>query len=256
MSKQRNHNLTPQKETLIPAYWEKWRKIAFSTQSIDKNKNREVVQILYSLVDYEMPQIIFCHSPYAAINEMLLMNSSNRLLFESFVEDVLNMIRHELQYFWKQIFLEPINHYSPEKFLSYLENPDIPSELNCPNQDCFNILDTMLKHNQSELVWQLWVKEISFQPISSFDWMYTAATFDFFISELDCYHNPEVYKVVKQVVIECGMIFPFDKVCFVCDRPIKLSLDTENRLHAKDEPAIQFADGFSLYSNHDIVSIF
>jgi hypothetical protein len=38
----------------------------------------------------------------------------------------------------------------------------------------------------------------------------------------------------------------------ICDRPIKLSLDDENRLHAEGEPAIQFADGYTLYSYHGV----
>jgi hypothetical protein len=45
---------------------------------------------------------------------------------------------------------------------------------------------------------------------------------------------------------------PFEKVCFVCERPTKISLDTEYRLHAEGEPAIQFADGYSLYSYHGV----
>ncbi|BBD62106.1 hypothetical protein NIES2109_49440 [Nostoc sp. HK-01] len=180
------------------------------------------------------------------------MSSSNNRLFETFVDDVLNIVRREIQYFWNQTILDPINSYSQEYFIKYLENPDIPSELDCPRQDDFNILDTIFKHNQSELVWQLWSKKISFQTISPFDWMYTSATFDFFISELDCYYNPEIYQVIEQVVLASGIIFLFDQYCFVCDRPTTLSLDSEHRLHAEDKPAIQFADGFSIYSSHGV----
>ncbi|MBD2474517.1 MULTISPECIES: DUF6745 domain-containing protein [Nostocaceae] len=252
MSKPRNYKLTPEKSALIPAYWDKWQKIAFSTKRIDQNKNRELVKILYSLVDYDLPEIIFCPSPYAAINEMLIMNTSNYSLLDIFVEDLINMIRQELKYFWKQISLEAILSDSDKKFINYLENPDVPSELNCPREDDFNILDTILKHNQAELVWQLWLKKVYWKAISSFDWMYTAATFDFFISELDCYHNPEVSSVVEQLVLESGTVFPFEQYCFICDRPTKLFLDTEHRLHAENKPAIQFTDGFSIYSSHGV----
>jgi hypothetical protein len=51
------------------------------------------------------------------------------------------------------------------------------------------------------------------------------------------------------------MYYFFDEdtslIC-VCDRPIKLSFDQEYRLHAEAEPAIQFGDGYSLYSYHGV----
>jgi hypothetical protein len=51
------------------------------------------------------------------------------------------------------------------------------------------------------------------------------------------------------------MYYFFDEdtslIC-VCDRPIKLCLNNENLLHAEGEPAIQFADNYSLYSYHGV----
>jgi hypothetical protein len=53
-------------------------------------------------------------------------------------------------------------------------------------------------------------------------------------------------------VKHCGWIFFFEKIAIVCDRPLKLCFDRENRLHAEAEPALQFADGYSLYSYHGV----
>lgn len=44
----------------------------------------------------------------------------------------------------------------------------------------------------------------------------------------------------------------FKEVCLICDRPTKLFFDNQNRLHAQGKPAIQYADGFSLYSYHGV----
>lgn len=38
----------------------------------------------------------------------------------------------------------------------------------------------------------------------------------------------------------------------MCDRPRILSFDNEQRLHAEGTPAIQFADGFSVYAYHGV----
>lgn len=52
------------------------------------------------------------------------------------------------------------------------------------------------------------------------------------------------------LVANCGWIYPFANTCIVCDRPRILSFDSQHRLHAEGGPAIQFADGYSLYSYH------
>jgi hypothetical protein len=51
----------------------------------------------------------------------------------------------------------------------------------------------------------------------------------------------------------CSWIYPFEKTCIVCDRPTQLSIDSEQRLHAEAEPAIQFADGYTLYAYHGVI---
>jgi hypothetical protein len=45
---------------------------------------------------------------------------------------------------------------------------------------------------------------------------------------------------------------PFEKICLVCDRPLHLRFDSANELHAEGEPAIAFADGYSLYFHHGV----
>jgi len=58
--------------------------------------------------------------------------------------------------------------------------------------------------------------------------------------------------VLQSIMNNCERIVPLEKVCLICDRPTKLSFDSEYRLHAEGEPAILFADGYSLYSYHGI----
>ncbi|WP_293147374.1 MULTISPECIES: DUF6745 domain-containing protein [unclassified Microcoleus] len=57
---------------------------------------------------------------------------------------------------------------------------------------------------------------------------------------------------LKQLLEECGSIIPFEKICYACDRPRHLRFDSENRLHAEAEPAIEFADGWNFYYYHGV----
>lgn len=62
----------------------------------------------------------------------------------------------------------------------------------------------------------------------------------------------ELLRCKQQVFEECGWILPFEKICVICDRPLHLRFDSENRLHAEGESAIAFADGYSLYFHHGV----
>ncbi len=44
----------------------------------------------------------------------------------------------------------------------------------------------------------------------------------------------------------------FDKVCFVSDRPTKLSLDERDRPHSLAGPAIEYSDGYAIYAFHGV----
>ncbi|WP_442948266.1 hypothetical protein [Nostoc sp.] len=39
-------------------------------------------------------------------------------------------------------------------------------------------------------------------------------------------------------------------MCIISNRPSMIRLDEQNNIHAEHLPAIQFADGFSVYANH------
>jgi internalin A len=62
----------------------------------------------------------------------------------------------------------------------------------------------------------------------------------------------KIHLFQKQLFEECGWIIPFEKICYVCDRPRHLRFDSQNRLHAEGEPAIEFADGWNFYYYHGV----
>ena len=62
----------------------------------------------------------------------------------------------------------------------------------------------------------------------------------------------EIHRCQKLLFEHCGFIFPFEKICVVCDRPRHLRFDSQNRLHAEGEPAIEFADGWNFYYYHRV----
>jgi len=53
-----------------------------------------------------------------------------------------------------------------------------------------------------------------------------------------------------RVAKSCGWWWPFDRAIILTERPVALHLDPQQRLHNADGPAIEYADGFALYSWH------
>lgn len=83
-------------------------------------------------------------------------------------------------------------------------------------------------------------------------WAVTGSWMDYAISVLNVIYNPEQWEVYQSLVSHCGWTFPYEGICLVCERPTKLSFDSDYRLHAEGEPAIEFADGYRLYYQHGV----
>ncbi|MBD2186306.1 DUF6745 domain-containing protein [Aerosakkonema funiforme] len=73
-------------------------------------------------------------------------------------------------------------------------------------------------------------------------------TIDFCISVLNCDYDRQKWSALQSLVQDCGWVFPLERACLVCDRPRQMRYDSENRLHAEGEPAIEFADGYRVYA--------
>jgi hypothetical protein len=55
------------------------------------------------------------------------------------------------------------------------------------------------------------------------------------------------------VARHCGWWLPFDCLTICCERPCRLQLDADRRLHDDKEPALAFRDGYALYADHGVV---
>lgn len=76
---------------------------------------------------------------------------------------------------------------------------------------------------------------------------------EFSIDEIDCSHNARFWAAFRALVHHCGWVFLRKDVCLVCDRPTKYAFDAQGNYHGFVEPAIAYADGFSVYVHHGTV---
>lgn len=231
-------NLTLAQKGLISDYREKWRAIALSPGPIDPEKATAAINAAYGAIGKPAPQIVFFDSPYRAFRKpQNILASLRGALFRGKIEDRLGIkqtssVRTGLENQFSSEGFAPIKRLLWSLLGSQLArqvgNPvwhQLRSQLDCPNDNCI----------QPEL------------------WAYQAGVVDFCISVLNCEYDLTKWQALQSVVKECGWIFPWEKICYVCDRPTKISFDRQRLIHAETEPAILFADGFKVYAYHGTV---
>jgi hypothetical protein len=230
-------NLTPEQRAIFIEYAQKWAVIVNSTHPLNPSQAAAAVKAAYITVGLEVPEIIFCSSPRSAITQLKSLKFpllSQHELMERLYEKIKNVV-----YLLNLIeFIREIGLGIDER-----ENDIFPIgrwEIHLLHELFFDVdydeYSTDIVVNRASLAEDMCAAE-------------------FFIAEFSMVFSQEIQKALesfKQLLAECGWIIPFEKVCYVCSRPTKLSLDSEYRLHAEGESAIAFSDGYKLYSYHGV----
>ena len=213
------------------------KRLTLSTKPIDAQKATEAVKVAYATINgLEEPEVIIYSSPGDACLQIFNCR----------------LHRPGKQLDWKSISLSIVGEFaSPAVWQYELEHMKIESEadslmselveeyaaLSGPGfyADSFHLMEFL------GIPTTLLLKEIYLTEL--------------YISSLGInlsQKTQEILRSQKQLWEHCGWIFPFEKICYVCDRPRHLRFDSQNRLHAEAEPAIEFADGWNFYYYHGV----
>lgn len=248
--------LTEEQEAALAFYQDKWRSVALLTEPIDPEKVVAVIKAAYAASDFPEPEILFYSNPLIAIQQILAI--------ENFREYTGRIIRSK---FSKRVFdhlLKTMKRQLDEKLFITLRNKSLYSEFphywteSNPIVSAFPL--NVERCTESQLFADLAKPEFEFTNICNFlltlsrpaGWASWGCMFDFCISVLELQHDKQKWKVLQELIQNSGFIFLFEKICVACDRPSKLSFDQQNMLHAEEEPALQFPDGYSVYARHGI----
>ncbi|MEC4891678.1 MAG: hypothetical protein SAL07_00520 [Oscillatoria sp. PMC 1051.18] len=310
--------LTSEQRALIPVYQEKWRKIAFSTEAINKQQATQAVKEIYQVIGKKTPAVRFFSSPeilkqeiFSQPPEQLAQELGAPILtipstFELFLGELNEQIETQL---WQELterlaFQERLGAMMQVTGIIWTqiaENSEQIAQLQeylfWEQQQQF-IRDQLRKLPGGDLLiqlgdWQwemlgkpLWEgvgepllnkfmsqpeirewEQTYIQPIlgissslgltlnlfrSNFD-VFLASVVDYCISVLECEVDARKWLRLKSLIIECGWFLPFERTCWVLERPNQLSFDSENRLHAEGKAAIKYTDGYSIYLYRGVV---
>ena len=233
-------NLSFEQETLIPVFTEKWLKIAFSEDNIDRDRAKNTINTAYAFMGYSEPEILFFESIESiAQNIQLLLEAKIPNLHKQAQEPVLKRIGNKLgkpfsshfQGLYRQLCVEVgseyfalirnqlgLDLYEKEKYFYQMYDytthhcsEKIKQNLNFDNYELKFISSDKLKNK---------LQDKFFDSIFS-NSFYTADCLfiDYCHEVLNCNCNSVVWNILKSLCADCGlMMIPFQSICLVCDR--------------------------------------
>ena len=227
------------------------KRLTLSTTPIDGQKATEAIKVAYAAIGLEEPSVIICSSPRDAYLQIF-----NRLKgdhSQNCSDEYSNRLGKNLEQEW----MSPVEEFASPGVWEYeLSCMTIDPEADSTLSSLINeLVDSYVRSEQT--MWNVFLNNLLSlkfpdTPTALFKEIYLT---QLYISSL-CLNlsqkAQEIFRCQKLLFEHCGFIFPFEKICFVCDRPRHLRFDSQNRLHAEGEPAIEFADGWNFYYYHGV----
>jgi len=240
--------LTAEQAALTPIYREKWRQIGLSIAPVDRPIATAAINTAYHIIGLGEPEIIFCDSPYIALEAL------ERLRIRDSGLETGSEIRDKIHNELYDTLRSQLDRKLENQIYSQLYNPlyaQLMSQFQIHVKD--KVFDKLAKKLGGRFH-QFFVN-ITYNN----NWILSELSachgswIDFCIEVLELECDRSLYSAFKGLVENCGSIYPFEKKCFVCDRPRRLNFDSEYLLHAEGKPAIEFADNFKVYSYHGVL---
>ncbi|MBD1838778.1 leucine-rich repeat domain-containing protein [Coleofasciculus sp. FACHB-501] len=234
--------------SLLRSLQQKWRTL--STKPIDVQKAKKAIKSAYRMIGKEEAEVLFCRSPQAGCTQLFnLLKIDNTPEEQTFgqMKSLLvwgESLSKQLQWFLEGLPCQALwNHIRNE-----IAPEQIELELTAGDEEAWWELDELI-NNSPELIRadsSSFLAEDMY-PVTPTEFFKQIYATEFYVSSLGVtldQKTQEAFDCLNQLFEHCGLIFPFEKVCVVCDRPTKILLDNQNRLHAEGEAVIQFADGW------------
>jgi internalin A len=227
------------------------KRFALSTTPIDGQKATEAIKVAYAAIGLEEPSVIICSSPRDAYLQIL-----NRLKGEhsqNCSDEYSNRLGKNLDQKW----MSPVGEFASPGLWNYeLYSMTIEPEADSTLSSLiYELVESYVRSERTMgNVFPNHLLSLKYPetPTTLFKEIYLT---QWYISSLGVNISQkaqEILRCQKLLFEHCGWIIPFEKICAVSDRPRHLRFDSQNRLHAEGEPAIEFADGWNFYYYHGV----
>lgn len=239
--------LTKEQENLIPTYRDKWLKIGLSTERVNPIAAKGIMDYYYkNMVGKNPVPTVVMSSPLMAWNTAYLISLIENQTLSQVKDRIDNQILTQI---WKQVSNQILNQVNTRIRMQIRDQVNSKTLDQIKNQ-IFNQIWAQIRANLKD--------RITFrdrnQPIDfPFIWPYITghfnsgyfAFYDYFseVCNIDLLKEYNWYQSTSAL----GVVYPLDNVCVVSDRPTLIKM-VDGKLHCDGAAAIEYSDGFSVYS--------
>jgi internalin A len=233
------------------------KRLTLSTTPIDAQKATEAIKVAYAAIGLEEPEVVICSSPRRDAH-FPIFNLPKRDHSQN-CSDKWDRNRPGERLDGKWISPLIVGEFaSPAVWQYELDSMTIDSEADTTMS--WLMYELVNKFAQSEpTMGNNFFPDGSVAPIicpesptTFFKKIYLTELYISLLGVNLSQKTQEILRCQKLLFEECGWIVAFEKIGAVCDRPRHLRFDSQNRLHAEGEPAIEFADGWKIYFDHGV----
>lgn len=208
----------------MPEYADKWYKVGFCTDPMDRERAEKAVRLAYTLAGREEPEhIIWCGS--------VLGNGIARLLIKTF---------HSDKDFWKSpLIKDAVDRLDKNDFdtTQYLNN------------DVYKAVLEEIKDDEEK---RRYLADSVYSSVYGQHDAYWLSWYDLLKTECGLVEETEKLQGLWELSQSAGWVLPHDNVCFISDRPCAIHVDELKQLHNTEGPAIEYRDGCKFYAIHNI----
>jgi hypothetical protein len=234
-----HYNLRTQEEiNLTNFYLDKWDKILYSTQPVDRFKAEQAVVDAYLHLGLSVPEICFLTSPSPA--QVSFLNSVMPGDVEEFIPLKLEIINKLVEKCKSKPCKANTNLHA------FFQDFDISNKGEVFDKLCNILYDEAIY--ECNLLNPNFYKMLPHEIIRTNCWFY-----DLFIEKVICDTTIHDWHILKALNTECPYLIAYDRICIIIEKPCELHLNCLLLPHADGKAAIKYADGYELYCHHGIV---
>ena len=284
--------LTAKQKQQMIEFREEWRQIGLATGPANIDAIRDAINAEYAEIGEKPPVLWRCESPLMAqlvINVLKKYNAVEQNLWQNLWQNLeQNLWQNLRQNLWQNLRQNLRQNLEQNLEQNLWQNLRQNLEQNLEQNLWQNLrqnlrrnldqnLEQNLRRNLEQNLWQnlgqnLWQNlgqnlwdnlrdnlRQNLEFVSSWFWgsldSYWIAYYLFphiFLRKMHTEKQMERLDRYVTIAKNAFWFYPFSGICFVCDRPNFIGMDTEWRLHAINRPAIEFSDGWKLYYVHGV----
>lgn len=216
---------TPEQQAMLPAYVERWTKIALSTEPADRPAAEAAIHEMYRCGELEPPKrIVWCDSPLAMARAAVDRGASDCLAREIGHGARIEVAKAIMQEVCVEVRADLLER------LALRIHPDVRLYIQAEIDQSFKPWRQVTVHGQHAAGW------LSF--------------YAFFAEQCGLADDIAPLRGAWALAEAAGWAWPFRGVCFVCERQSAVYFDARRRLHRPDGPALTYPDGWSVYAWH------